>query len=148
MVRRILNVVKSLNPIKYLPLLGSLSFLVSFIYLHRKYCTRNADGIIYIHEPSEMLHWLDFFTTDAYFFLIGSICFSFFIKNKRLKWTSIVIAAGTFYLIGKYVGDFNPLWDASNFCLITLIIAKENNFTYMFSAKVRIQSSRHRLKRE
>ena len=109
MIKHVLNAIKNINPISYLPLTGSISFLVAFVYLYRKYCTRGSDGILYINEPGQMLHWFDFFTTDGYLFLIGSIVFSFFIKNKRLKWTSIAIAAIALCIIGKFVGDFNPL---------------------------------------
>jgi predicted small integral membrane protein len=98
-----------LNWLKWLPIVGNIFFLVLFILLTKKNeGVYDKEGYRVLHNTRDMLHWFDFFTTSGYVTLFVSIICSFFIKNKWLKWLSVITGLMVLVYIYMHVGSFNP----------------------------------------
>lgn len=96
-----------LNWFNWIPILGSLFFLILFYCLLYKYSAAYKNGQTAIHKE-EMLSWYKFFTGVGYIALFILIFGSFFIKNKWLKWISMAIGITTLSVVFFNVIKFNP----------------------------------------
>jgi hypothetical protein len=106
-MEQITKKIVQLNWLKWLPLTGNFFFLILFCVLvlkHGRISKEFGNGF----EPYVMLHWFDFFTGAGYITLLVSIVCSFFIKNRWLKWLSVLTGIITFVIIFQNVGQFNP----------------------------------------
>ncbi len=98
--------------LKWLPIACNVLFVFLFLLLLKKYSGEQlANGIRTIngYDRDDMLEWYDFFANTAEITLILSIVCSFFIKNRILKWVSVITGISALIIIYLNVGKFNPL---------------------------------------
>lgn len=103
-MEQIIKKITQLNWIKWLPIVSNVFFIILFYFKLKEYLSKKHIGT-YFGDP---LSWYDFFANTIEFTLMVSIFCSFFIKNKWLKWVSVVTGLITFIIIFKNVSKFNP----------------------------------------
>ena len=105
-MEQVVNKIMHLNWLKWLPLVSNLFFLILFctiVLQHGRISNEFSNGF----QPYVMLAWNDFFYDIEFVLVVSTIC-SFFIKNKRLKWLSVMSGIITFIVIVLNIGQFNP----------------------------------------
>ena len=95
---------KKYSWVAFIPLSWQVLLLIFFFIKLKTYIIQRTNGT-YQEDP---LMWLDFFATWAELSLILSSVGALFVKNKWLKWVSVVTGMLALYVLDKNINRFNP----------------------------------------